>query len=118
MVFIGACVGAPLVEEAAKALGLRGLRRWILSPADGWLLGFASGIGQNAGRRILIRASLVYGRLDAAGALLLQSATSLTGLGYARYLHRAAGQNSRRGYLSGDHAACGMTPRSPLPVWQ
>jgi len=39
VIFAGAVIGAPLIEEAVKAAGLRGLRRSIQRPADGWLLG-------------------------------------------------------------------------------
>jgi RsiW-degrading membrane proteinase PrsW (M82 family) len=102
LIFVGAVIGAPLVEEAVKAMGLRGLRRWILQPADGWLLGLAAGLGFG----------LVEGAfsLDAAGswfvggwarlaALLLHGlATSLTGLGYARYLQTQQRGELWRGY--------------------
>ncbi len=103
LVFLGACIGAPLVEEAAKALGLRGLRRWILSPADGWLLGFASGIGFGMleGAFFLDSAQVWFtgGWMRLVALLLHGLATSLTGLGYARYLQSGNRAELRRGYL-------------------
>jgi RsiW-degrading membrane proteinase PrsW (M82 family) len=96
--FAGAVIGAPLVEEALKAVGLRGLRRWIQRPADGWLLGFAAGLGfgllEGAFNLDSTENWFMGGWLRLAALLLHGLATSLTGLGYARYL-----QTQRRGEL-------------------
>jgi RsiW-degrading membrane proteinase PrsW (M82 family) len=97
-IFVGAVIGAPLVEEAMKAFGLRGLRRWIQRPADGWLLGFAAGLGfgllEGAFNLDTTENWFVGGWMRLAALLLHGLATSLTGLGYARYL-----QTQQRGEL-------------------
>jgi RsiW-degrading membrane proteinase PrsW (M82 family) len=98
VIFAGAVIGAPLVEEAAKAVGLRGLRRSIQRPADGWLLGFAIGLGfgllEGAFNLDTTQTWVVGGWVRLAALLLHGLATSLTGFGYARYL-----QTQRRGEL-------------------
>ncbi len=102
LVFAGAVIGAPLVEEAVKALGLRGLRRWIQRPADGWLLGFAVGLGFGILEGAFSLDSALgwfLGGWERLVALLLHGlATSLTGLGYARYLQTQQRSELWRGY--------------------
>ncbi len=98
VIFAGAVIGAPLIEEAVKAAGLRGLRRWIQRPADGWLLGFTAGLGfglLEGAFNLDTTQTWVTGSWVRLAALLLHGlATSLTGFGYARYL-----QTQRRGEL-------------------
>jgi RsiW-degrading membrane proteinase PrsW (M82 family) len=102
LIFAGAVVGAPLVEEAMKAVGLRGLRRWIQRPADGWLLGFAAGVGfgllEGAFNLDTTENWFLGGWLRLAALLLHGLATSLTGLGYARYLQTQQRNELWRGY--------------------
>jgi RsiW-degrading membrane proteinase PrsW (M82 family) len=102
LLFVGAVFGAPLIEEAVKAAGLRGLRRWIQRPADGWLLGFAAGLGFGLleGAFSLDTAGnwFVGGWARLAALLLHGLATSLTGLGYARYLQTQQRGELWRGY--------------------
>ena len=102
LIFVGAVVGAPLIEEAVKALGLRGLRRWILRPADGWLLGFAVGLGfgllEGAFSLDATGNWFVGGWARLAALLLHGLATSLTGLGYARNLQTQQRGELWRGY--------------------
>ncbi|HTP09907.1 MAG TPA: PrsW family glutamic-type intramembrane protease, partial [Anaerolineae bacterium] len=102
-IFAGAVIGAPLVEEAVKAVGLRGLRRWIQHPADGWLLGFAAGLGfgllEGAFNLDATENWFLGGWMRLAALLLHGLATSLTGLGYARYLQTQQRDELRRGYL-------------------
>jgi RsiW-degrading membrane proteinase PrsW (M82 family) len=102
LIFVGAVLGAPLIEEAVKAAGLRGLRRWIQRPADGWLLGFAAGLGFGLleGAFSLDTAGnwFVGGWARLAALLLHGLATSLTGLGYARYLQTRQRGELWRGY--------------------
>ena len=118
VIFAGAVIGAPLAEEAVKAVGLRGLRRWIHSPADGWLLGFAAGLGfgllEGAFNLDTTQNWLVGGWLRLAALLLHGLATSLTGLGYARYLQTQHRSELWRGYLRavamhGTWNACAVT---------
>ncbi len=103
VIFLGAVVGAPLIEEAMKAVGLRGLRRWIQQPADGWLLGFAAGLGfgllEGAFNLNSAENWLVGSWVRLAALLLHGLATSLTGLGYARYLQTKQRGELWRGYL-------------------
>ncbi len=98
VIFAGAVLGAPLIEEAVKAAGLRGLRRSIQRPADGWLLGFAIGLGfgllEGAFNLDTTQTWFLGGWVRLAALLLHGLATSLTGFGYARYL-----QTHRRGDL-------------------
>ena len=100
--FAGAVIGAPLVEEALKAVGLRGLRRWIQRPADGWLLGFAAGLGfgllEGAFNLDSTENWFLGGWMRLAALLLHGLATSLTGLGYARYLQTQQRNELWRGY--------------------
>jgi RsiW-degrading membrane proteinase PrsW (M82 family) len=102
LIFAGAVIGAPLVEEAVKAVGLRGLRRWIQRPADGWLLGFAAGLGfgllEGAFNLDSTENWLLGGWMRLAALLLHGLATSLTGLGYARYLQTQQRGELWRGY--------------------
>ena len=102
LIFAGAVIGAPLVEEALKAVGLRGLRRWIQRPADGWLLGFAAGLGfgllEGAFNLDTTDNWFMGGWLRLAALLLHGLATSLTGLGYARYLQTQQRGELWRGY--------------------
>ena len=102
LIFALAVIGAPLVEEAVKAVGLRGLRRWIQRPADGWLLGFAAGLGfgllEGAFNLDTTENWLLGGWMRLAALLLHGLATSLTGLGYARYLQTQQRGELWRGY--------------------
>jgi RsiW-degrading membrane proteinase PrsW (M82 family) len=102
LLFGGAVLGAPLIEEAAKAVGLRGLRRWIQRPADGWLLGFAVGLGfgllEGAFSLDTAMGWFAGGWARLAALLLHGLATSLTGLGYARYLQTRQRGEVWRGY--------------------
>jgi RsiW-degrading membrane proteinase PrsW (M82 family) len=102
VIFAGAVIGAPLVEEALKAAGLRGLRRWILRPADGWLLGFAAGLGfgllEGAFNLDTTENWFLGGWMRLAALLLHGLATGLTGLGYARYLQTQQRGELWRGY--------------------
>ncbi len=112
LLFVGAVFGAPLIEEAVKAVGLRGLRRWIQRPADGWLLGFVVGLGfgllegafsldtvvEDAFSLDATMNWLVGGWARLAALLLHGLATSLTGLGYARYLQTQQRGELWRGY--------------------
>jgi len=103
LIFAGAVIGAPLVEEAVKAVGLRGLRRWMQRPADGWLLGFAAGLGfgllESAFNLDTTENWFLGGWMRLAALLLHGLATSLTGLGYARYLQTQQRGELWRGYL-------------------
>ena len=102
LIFLGAVIGAPVIEEAVKAAGLRGLRRWIQQPVDGWLLGFAAGLGFGLleGAFNLDSADNWFlGSWVRLAALLLHGlATSLTGLGYARYRQTHQRGELWRGY--------------------
>jgi RsiW-degrading membrane proteinase PrsW (M82 family) len=102
LIFAGAVIGAPLIEEALKAAGLRGLRRWIQRPADGWLLGFAAGLGfgllEGAFNLDTTENWFLGGWMRLAALLLHGLATSLTGLGYARYLQTQQRGELWRGY--------------------
>ncbi len=102
LIFLGAVIGAPLIEEAVKAAGLRGLRRWIHRPADGWLLGFAAGLGfgllEGAFNLDTTENWFAGGWLRLAALLLHGLATGLTGLGYARYLQTQQRGELWRGY--------------------
>lgn len=102
-IFLGAVIGAPLIEEAVKAAGLRGLRRWIQRPADGWLLGFAAGLGfgllEGAFNLDTSENWFLGGWVRLAALLLHGLATSLTGLGYARYRQTQQRSELWRGYL-------------------
>ncbi|CAG0936567.1 hypothetical protein TFLX_05448 [Thermoflexales bacterium] len=101
-IFVGAVFGAPLIEEAVKAVGLRGLRRWIQRPADGWLLGFAVGLGFGLLEGVFNLDTAMNwfmgGWLRLAALLLHGLAASLTGLGYARYLQTQQRGELWRGY--------------------
>ena len=101
-IFAGAVIGAPLVEEAVKAAGLRGLRRWIQRPADGWLLGFTMGLGfgllEGAFNLDTTQNWFLGGWVRLAALLLHGLATSLTGFGYARYLQTQQRGELWRGY--------------------
>lgn len=98
LVFVGAVIAAPIIEEAVKAVGLRWLRPWIRQPADGWLLGLSIGLGFGVleGTFNLDSASSWFaGSWVRLAALLLHGlAASLSGLGYARSL-----QTQQRGPL-------------------
>jgi RsiW-degrading membrane proteinase PrsW (M82 family) len=118
VIFAGAVIGAPLVEEAAKAIGLRGLRRSIQRPADGWLLGFAIGLGfgllEGAFNLDTTQTWVVGGWVRLAALLLHGLATSLTGFGYARYLQTQRRGDLWRGYgraviMHGLWNACALT---------
>ena len=102
VIFAGAAIGAPLIEEAVKAAGLRGLRRWIQRPADGWLLGFAAGLGfgllEGAFNLDSTDNWFLGGWVRLAALLLHGLATSLTGFGYARYLQTQQRGELWRGY--------------------
>jgi RsiW-degrading membrane proteinase PrsW (M82 family) len=118
IIFVGAVIGAPLIEEAVKAAGLRGLRRWIQRPADGWLLGFAMGLGfgllEGAFNLDTTQNWFLGGWVRLATLLLHGLATSLTGLGYARYLQTQQRGELWRGYwraviMHGLWNACALT---------
>jgi RsiW-degrading membrane proteinase PrsW (M82 family) len=102
LIFAGAVIGAPLIEEAVKAAGLRGLRSWIQRPADGWLLGFAAGLGfgllEGAFNLDTTENWFLGGWVRLAALLLHGLTTSLTGLGYARYLQTRQRGELWRGY--------------------
>ncbi len=102
LTFLGAVVVAPIIEEAAKALGLRWLRPWIKHPSSGWLLGLAAGLGfgmlEGAFNLDSTSNWLVGGWVRLAALLLHGLATSLTGLGYARYLQSNRRSDLWRGY--------------------
>ena len=117
-IFAGAVIGAPLVEEAVKAAGLRGLRRWIQRPADGWLLGFTMGLGfgllEGAFNLDTTQNWFLGGWVRLAALLLHGLATSLTGFGYARYLQTRQRGELWRGYrgaviMHGLWNACALT---------
>ncbi len=96
--FLGAVVAAPLIEEGVKALGLRWLRPWITHPSSGWLLGLCAGLGfgmLEGAFNLDTTTNWLTGSWVRLAALLLHGlTTSLTGLGYARYV-----QSQRRGEL-------------------
>jgi RsiW-degrading membrane proteinase PrsW (M82 family) len=100
--FLGAVVAAPLIEEGVKALGLRWLRPWIKHPSSGWLLGLAAGLGfgilEGAFNLDSTDNWLMGGWVRLAALLLHGLATSLTGLGYARYLQSKRRSDLWRGY--------------------
>jgi RsiW-degrading membrane proteinase PrsW (M82 family) len=117
-IFAGAVIGAPLIEEAVKAAGLRGLKHWIQRPADGWLLGFTIGLGfgllEGAFNLDTTQNWLVGGWVRLAALLLHGLATSLTGFGYARYLQTRQRGELWRGYrgaviMHGLWNACALT---------
>jgi len=118
VIFAGAVIGAPLIEEAVKAAGLRGLRRSIQRPADGWLLGFAIGLGfgflEGAFNLDTTQNWFLGGWVRLAALLLHGLATSLTGFGYARYLQTRQRGELWRGYgraviMHGLWNACALT---------
>jgi RsiW-degrading membrane proteinase PrsW (M82 family) len=102
LTFLGAVIAAPLIEEGAKALGLRWLRPWIKHPSSGWLLGLAAGLGfgmlEGAFNLDSTDNWLMGGWVRLAALLLHGLATSLTGLGYARYLQSNRRSDLWRGY--------------------
>jgi RsiW-degrading membrane proteinase PrsW (M82 family) len=104
VVFVGAVFGAPIVEEAAKALGLRWLRPWIKHSADGWLLGMAAGLGfgvlEGAFNLDSPGAWFMGSWVRLATLLLHGLTTSLTGLGYARSIQSGQRGELWRGYRS------------------
>jgi len=117
-ILAGAVIGAPLIEEAVKAAGLRGLRRSIQRPADGWLLGFAIGLGfgflEGAFNLDTTENWFLGGWVRLAALLLHGLATSLTGFGYARYLQTQQRGQLWRGYgraviMHGLWNACALT---------
>jgi RsiW-degrading membrane proteinase PrsW (M82 family) len=118
LIFAGAVIGAPLIEEAVKAVGLRGFRRWIQHPVDGWLLGFTVGLGfgllEGAFNLDTTENWFLGGWVRLAALLLHGLATSLTGLGYARYLQTRRRSELWRGYghaviMHGLWNACALT---------
>jgi RsiW-degrading membrane proteinase PrsW (M82 family) len=102
LTFLGAVVAAPIIEEAVKALGLRWLRPWIKHPTSGWLLGLAAGLGfgvlEGAFNLDGTDNWLAGGWVRLAALLLHGLTTSLTGLGYARYLQSNQRSDLWRGY--------------------
>jgi len=100
--FLGAVVAAPLIEEAAKAFGLRWLRPWITHPTSGWLLGLCAGLGfgmLEGAFNLDSTSNWLAGSWVRLAALLLHGlTTSLTGLGYARYLQSQRRSDLWRGY--------------------
>ena len=103
IIFLGAVVAAPIIEEAVKALGLRWLRPWINHPSSGWLLGLSAGLGfgmlEGAFNLDSTNNWLVGSWVRLAALLLHGLATSLTGLGYARYLQTKRRSDLWRGYM-------------------
>lgn len=90
--YVLAVVVAPLVEEAAKPLGLFAVRDHDPEPEDGYIYGAAAGLGFAATENLIYEAAaLATGGLAAfaltflvrstASALLHASATSFTGYG-------------------------------------
>ena len=102
LVFCGAVIAAPIVEEAIKAFGLYLLHDWIQQPADGWLLGLGAGLGfgvLEGAFNLDAPDSWFVGAWIRLAALLLHGlATSLTGLGYARSLRSQQRGPLLRGY--------------------
>jgi RsiW-degrading membrane proteinase PrsW (M82 family) len=102
LVFLGAVVAAPVIEEGVKALGLRWLRPWIKHPTSGWLLGLAAGLGfgmLEGAFNLDGTDNWLMGSWVRLAALLLHGlTTSLTGLGYARYLQSQRRSDLWRGY--------------------
>lgn len=100
---IGAVIVAPMIEEAIKTFGLRLMRGSIRRPLDGWLLGFAIGLGFGVLEGTFYLADLgnwLLGGWLRLGALLLHGfATAIVGLAYARSL-----QTGRRRDLVGGYA--------------
>jgi hypothetical protein len=83
-------------------LGLRWLRPWISHPSSGWLLGLAAGLGfgvLEGAFNLDGTDNWLMGSWVRLAALLLHGlATSLTGLGYARYLQSKQRSDLWRGY--------------------
>ena len=102
VIFLGAVVAAPIIEEAVKALGLRWLRPWIKHPSSGWLLGLAAGLGfgvLEGAFNLDTTDNWLMGSWVRLAALILHGlTTSLTGLGYARYLQSNRRSDLWRGY--------------------
>jgi hypothetical protein len=102
VIFLGAVVAAPIIEEAVKALGLRWLRPWIKHSSSGWLLGLAAGLGfgvLEGAFNLDTTDNWLMGSWVRLAALILHGlTTSLTGLGYARYLQSNRRSDLWRGY--------------------
>lgn len=92
---LAAVVAAPIVEEIAKALGLRGARRHISELEDGIIYGTALGLGFAASENLVYGiAGLLEGGFSVAistvvvrtfsSMLLHAAATGLLGFGYSR----------------------------------
>jgi RsiW-degrading membrane proteinase PrsW (M82 family) len=93
--FFLAIVVAPIIEESAKAWGLKGVRRHIDELEDGLIYGAAIGLGFSATENLVYEvAALLSDGEDAywatvivrtlSGTFLHASATALVGYGYAR----------------------------------
>lgn len=74
-----AVVAAPVVEEAAKGLGMRTRRAFLLEPEDGFVYGAAIGLGFAATENLLYGATaLLEGGVDAALGVLVMRILSST----------------------------------------
>jgi len=128
-IFVAVAVIAPAIEEAAKGLGLRLLRRQIQRPSDGLVLGMLIGLGFGVMESGLYLSSLegwlIGGWLRLSTLMLHGIATSVVGVAYARSL--MSGQ--RRQVVAGYGRAVGLhglwnasaigigVSISSLPLW-
>ncbi len=99
---VAVAVVAPAIEEAAKALGLRLLRRQIQRPIDGLTLGLLIGLGFGLMESGLYLSSLngwlIGGWLRLSTLILHGIATSLVGVAYARSLLTGQRRQVAAGY--------------------
>ncbi len=99
---VAVAVVAPAIEEAAKALGLRLLRRQIQRPIDGLTLGMLIGLGFGVMESGLYLSSLngwlIGGWLRLSTLMLHGIATSLIGVAYARSLIAGQRREVAAGY--------------------
>lgn len=101
-IFVAVAVIAPAIEEAAKGLGLRLLRRQIQRPSDGLVLGMLIGLGFGVMESGLYLSSLngwlIGGWLRLSTLMLHGIATSVVGVAYARSLISGQGRQVVAGY--------------------
>ena len=101
-VFVAVAVVAPAIEEAAKALGLRLLRRTIQRPIDGLTLGMLIGLGFGLMESGVYLSSLsgwlIGGWLRLSTLILHGIATSIVGVAYARSLMSGQRRDVAAGY--------------------
>lgn len=106
---IAAVVAAPLVEELAKGLGLRGPRKHLWELEDGIVYGAAIGLGFAATENLVYGLvaladggfSLAFGTvaLRVVSAMMLHAAASaLVGFGYGRLVLKAGGAGQLLGF--------------------